>query len=309
MIKNNVVFCTTLLLIFCNTSAVSSNVSTMATPKWVGFYAGANAGGVWSASTKTSILSSFVPGSQNASYPNGATYTGIQSATGATGTTATNNTAFIGGGHIGYNLQFSGHLLGGLETDLQAMTSGFDSGISSNTVPLIGTYDGGAYAFLPDESYTTTLNSNKRTNYLGTFRGRLGSLITPSLLFIGTGGLAYGKVSSTATIMQTNNERSLVDPAFAQFTLDPETVTSGRYAKNIRLGWTVGVGGEWMFLPHWSAKIEYLYYDLGRVNYTMNPTITRIPANPSPVAVVASQVMTHFNGNIMHVGISYHGFS
>ena len=32
-----------------------------------------------------------------------------------------------------------------------------------------------------------------------------------------------------------------------------------------RVGWTVGGGLEWMFLPNWSAKVEYLYYDLGRV--------------------------------------------
>ncbi|HHF7344426.1 TPA: outer membrane protein [Legionella feeleii] len=309
MIKNTTVLCVTLLLVFCNTSAVSSEVSTMAAPKWAGFYAGANAGGVWSANTKTSILSSFVPGSQNPSYPDGATYTGIQSASGATGTISTRNAGFIGGGQIGYNLQFTDHLFAGLETDLQAMTSGDDSGKTSNTAPLVGIYDGGAYSFLPGEAYATTLNSNKHTNYLGTFRGRLGGLITPSLLVMGTGGLAYGGVSSKATITQTNNERSLVDPALAQFTLEPQTITSGRYSKNIRLGWTVGAGGEWMFLPDWSAKVEYLYYDLGRVNYTMSPTVTRIPANPSPVAVVSSQVTTHFNGNIVHLGISYHGFS
>ncbi len=31
---------------------------------------------------------------------------------------------------------------------------------------------------------------------------------------------------------------------------------------NTRTGWTAGGGVEWMFAPHWSAKLEYLYFDL-----------------------------------------------
>jgi outer membrane immunogenic protein len=31
----------------------------------------------------------------------------------------------------------------------------------------------------------------------------------------------------------------------------------------VRTGWTAGGGFEWMFIPKWSAKIEYLYSDLG----------------------------------------------
>ena len=36
-----------------------------------------------------------------------------------------------------------------------------------------------------------------------------------------------------------------------------------------RWGWTAGGGLEWGFAPNWSAKIEYLFVDLGnKVNYT-----------------------------------------
>jgi outer membrane immunogenic protein len=35
-----------------------------------------------------------------------------------------------------------------------------------------------------------------------------------------------------------------------------------------RNGWTVGGGIEVAFAPGWSAKLEYLYVDLGRVNRT-----------------------------------------
>ena len=32
-------------------------------------------------------------------------------------------------------------------------------------------------------------------------------------------------------------------------------------------GWTIGGGGEYMFLPRWSAKAEYMYSDFASVNY------------------------------------------
>lgn len=275
--------------------------------KWEGFYAGLNAGGIWSANS-ISILSSFIPGSQNASYPNGATYTGMQSASGATGNILTGDAGFIGGGQIGYNWQFTDYLVGGLEADFQGIESRHNERETLNTVPLIGNYDGGSYSFAPGEFYTTVLNSSKLTNYLGTVRGRMGGLATPTLLLMGTGGLAYGHVSSRSTITQTNNERNLFAPILAPFTLDPKTVTSGRYS-NTRLGWAAGADVEWMFIPNWSAKIGYLHYDLGRISYTVSPTVTRIPMNAYPVAVVASQATTHFSGNIIRVGISYHGFS
>lgn len=29
------------------------------------------------------------------------------------------------------------------------------------------------------------------------------------------------------------------------------------------MGWTAGGGAEWAFSPNWSAKLEYLYSDIG----------------------------------------------
>jgi outer membrane immunogenic protein len=41
----------------------------------------------------------------------------------------------------------------------------------------------------------------------------------------------------------------------------------GRFSY-LRTGWTAGGGLEWLFLPSWSFKVEYLYYDLGSANYS-----------------------------------------
>jgi outer membrane immunogenic protein len=34
-------------------------------------------------------------------------------------------------------------------------------------------------------------------------------------------------------------------------------------------GWTIGLGGEVALGPNWSARLEYLYVDLGTVNNTI----------------------------------------
>lgn len=39
------------------------------------------------------------------------------------------------------------------------------------------------------------------------------------------------------------------------------------FANEGRDGYTIGGGIEHMFAPNWSAKVEYQYYDLGRVNF------------------------------------------
>jgi len=35
------------------------------------------------------------------------------------------------------------------------------------------------------------------------------------------------------------------------------------------VGWTAGLGLEYGFTPNWSAKVEYLYMDLGSSTYTI----------------------------------------
>ncbi|WP_457795944.1 outer membrane protein [Methylocystis sp. S23] len=83
-----------------------------------------------------------------------------------------------------------------------------------------------------------------RINWFGTVRGRLGVTFPgwSSVLLYGTGGFAYGEV-------QRNfwwNQNSAV-----------------------QTGWTAGGGAEWMFMPNWSAKVEYLYTDISGANQNL----------------------------------------
>jgi outer membrane immunogenic protein len=45
--------------------------------------------------------------------------------------------------------------------------------------------------------------------------------------------------------------------------------TFGLSESHTNAGWTAGVGAEFGFAQNWSAKIEYLYVDLARDNFTI----------------------------------------
>ena len=95
-----------------------------------------------------------------------------------------------------------------------------------------------------------TTSASRDLDFLGTFRGRIG--ITPfdrMLLFV-TGGLAYGGVHTNASVVAN---------------AAPGLAWNGS-TDDIRLGWTLGGGGEYAFTNNISFKIEGLYYDLGRTN-------------------------------------------
>jgi len=77
--------------------------------------------------------------------------------------------------------------------------------------------------------------------WFGTLRGRAGFAINNILLY-GTAGLAYGDLK-------------------AEF--------GGLDESKTLVGWTGGLGMEVGFAPAWSAKVEYLYMDLGSRAYTL----------------------------------------
>ena len=153
--------------------------------------------------------------------------------------------AFIGGGQIGYNYDFKNQIVAGLEADIDGLTQS-NSNASVNSVALVD---------FP-ENYTSTFSATKHVDYLGTVRGRLGYLFNPTLLLFGTGGFAYGGVSFNPSF--TANE-SLGAATY------PPVIVHNKIGQT-RTGWTAGAGGEWMFRPNLTAKLEYTYYDLGTAN-------------------------------------------
>lgn len=89
----------------------------------------------------------------------------------------------------------------------------------------------------------STVDYTSRLRWFGTVRGRVGWAYDRFLPYV-TAGWAYGRaqIDGTATTgIVTRNFKN------------EETLS----------GWTVGAGVEWVFYGNWSAKIEYLYINLG----------------------------------------------
>jgi outer membrane immunogenic protein len=245
-------------------------------PVWTGLYVGINAGGTWNSSN--SVETTAVP---VFAAPTFGTELALSSAL-ATGSAPVNNSGFIGGGQVGYNFQFYNSWVVGIEADIQGIAS------SNATDSFSGS---GVPVGFPTETITSTVTSEKRINYLGTVRGRLGFLITPTILIYGDGGLAYGGIDAATGIGQTN----LPFGGFGSF----------GNINNSRVGWTAGGGFEWLFMPNWSLKVEYLYYDLGSVTYGLSP-LTLTNAVGATLYSSAPFSSTRFNGNIVRAGLNYH---
>jgi outer membrane immunogenic protein len=75
--------------------------------------------------------------------------------------------------------------------------------------------------------------------WFGTVRGRVGYAMN-NVLAYGTGGFAYGGV---------------------------ELSSGGVSQSKTHFGWTLGVGAEVGLTPNWTAKVEYLYFDLTNQTY------------------------------------------
>ncbi len=162
----------------------------------------------------------------------------------------------VGGGEAGYNWQ-TGPWVVGLETNFEG------SGLSgARTAPCPPSLCG---ALAP--SYAQKLP------WFGTLRPRIGYALG-NWLFYATGGGALGQVDTKATA------------AVGSF-----VATDNR--SQTRGGWTIGGGVEVGFAPGWSAKIEYLYVDLGSrtTTYLLDPPISNA---------------SRFNANVITAGVNYH---
>jgi outer membrane immunogenic protein len=110
----------------------------------------------------------------------------------------------------------------------------------------------------------------------GTDRVRAGVDVNGWLLF-GTAGVGYGQVNAGQTPCSL-------------------TIFGGNSCNEVgRTGWVGGGGVEKMFAPHWSAKIEYLYFNFGnKTGYV--PTLI---GGGNFVNVLE-------RGDIVRAGINYH---
>jgi outer membrane immunogenic protein len=175
---------------------------------WSGWYAGLNAGGVWGKSD---------PGASVLNGPDGYFNNGNVPAVNAVGQNQSRlkPSGATVGGQVGYNWQFS-NVVAGFETDVQYFRQ---SARTSST---------GIYPFnAPD---TFTFSSSVSTDWLWTFRPRIGFLLLPSFLLYATGGVAVSEMKANFAFDDTSDAHE-----------------SGAFSKT-KAGWVVGAGGEYALL-------------------------------------------------------------
>jgi outer membrane immunogenic protein len=159
---------------------------------------------------------------------------------------------FTGGAVAGYNWQIGGWLLG-IEGDVSYLG-------------LNGTQDMTA----ANSSFVTEHDSFE-TTWLSTVRGRVG-YAWDRWLFYMSGGVAVGdhKYDGIIQVFGIANPSGDV----------------------IKIGWSAGIGTEWMFAPGWTTKIEYLRADLGSETFNVN-TFPRV------------SVTGHLTEDVVRLGLNY----
>ena len=229
---------------------------------WSGFYAGFNAGYGFDASNnsgptvvnlpaasglfRNAANTAFVPG--QVAFSNGSS-----------------NDGFVGGGQIGYNVQFTpgSGLVVGIEADAQYVDFGRNRNrFAFATLPAGGFVTPGTLVFNP--------NGQASLDFFGTVRGRIGYAFD-RVLFYGTGGFAYG----------AGGGRQFGLPNSSQ--------------DDFRTGWTAGGGVEYAlptdsFLNFFRSsavtlKVEGLYVNLEN-NNRLNGAFAVLP-----------------NGNVLNTGL------
>src|SRR5260370_1378629 len=178
----------------------------------------------------------------------------------------------------GYNWLAGGALLAGVEGDLnssgqRAKFNAVCPGDVCNPA-LIGVVD--------DPSVIAQFEQGQKLEWFATLRGRLGVVATPDAIAYVTGGLAVGEVMTAGTVSGFDGNGKAVN-----------TIVSSH---NTKAGLAVGGGIEGRLAGNWTAKIEYLYLDLG--------TVTVIPA-PALNSTTAVAFNSRITDNILRVGVNY----
>jgi outer membrane immunogenic protein len=221
---------------------VKAPLAPIASADWTGFYIGLNTGG--SVGTGSA--------SQDAVFSS--------TALGTNGLLSSSNRyspyGGVVGGQLGYNKQISNWVVG-VEADWQwtSQKAGSNACAPPATIAFFGAgADGFGYCLAADQ---------KLTNF-GTARARGGILTNENLLWYLTGGLAWGTVKENLTFAGSAN------PTIFTGALQPGPFLGGSVGfSTTKVGWTLGAGVETKLGGGWSAKLEYLFVDLGSVTDTM----------------------------------------
>jgi outer membrane immunogenic protein len=165
---------------------------------------------------------------------------------------------YLAGGQAGYNVQM-GRAVVGVEVDY-----GFSNAHGGKSCP-------NAFFFTCEADL----------DRMGSLTARLG-YTWGRALFYAKGGWAFGNVGLAEHLNPGQNLGGALANVFSQ----------SRWQN----GWTAGGGMEFALTNHWSAKAEYMHYDLGKERYLVDDSL----------AGAGGLVDSGARGDIVRVGVNLH---
>jgi outer membrane immunogenic protein len=172
---------------------------------------------------------------------------------------------FVGGGQVGCNYQFASNWVVGAEGKA-AWSSLANSHAGSVRFPALG-------------NLVVPSQFGLKNDVLASATARIGYVYAERWLVYARGGAAWTREKI---------DDAFIGPVVGVLTDPGATVT--------RTGWTAGAGVEWAFAQHWSANVEYNYYDFG----TKGPILLTSPANSVTVANLKDTI------HATTIGLNYH---
>jgi outer membrane immunogenic protein len=252
---------------------------------WTGFYAGLNAGGGIGVSSTA----------QSTTFTSTALGTNGLLASGASSLAMT---GWVLGGQAGFNWQVAPSIVLGIEGDWQWTSQRGSTVNSTPAATSVGFFGAGANGFGYD------LATQHKLTQIATARARGGVVVQNALWYV-TGGAAWGTIKDSYAFTGTANP--LIFPPALQ--PGPFLNSAAGFSAS-KWGWTLGAGVETRLGGGWSAKLEYLYVDLGyitdRFPIAINPAFGPAFSNGGSANATSTY---HVTDNIIRAGVNYRFFN
>jgi outer membrane immunogenic protein len=237
--------------------------SGAAAQDWSGFYVGANVGYGWGGSDAVVDVRDRWDTAEALALRQGVE---------ALWSTDLSPSGIVYGGQFGYNHQFGGGWVIGLEGDYSKLETD-----DSRLLPLTATPFGPSPTYAPGNSVDG--------QHLVAAKAKLG-FATPGWLFYATGGWAMARVEGTAEVTSNGG--------YSKFGSDSEWLS----------GWVYGAGIETKLAPNWSVRVEYLRGDFTDFEYQ---TVFRPGSTFTAGPPFYNEVITQdFDLNLVRAAINFH---
>jgi outer membrane immunogenic protein len=214
-------------------------------PLWAGWYFGGHGG--WGKGDPEAII-------DFGSAPLGGAYTFPAGTAPSPIKLTTEPDGGFGGIQLGYNFQ-NGAFVYGWEADFS-----FGDLKDSKSASI------SAFVSDPDNGlFEGAAGLATKLDYFGTLRGRFG-FAANTVLFYATGGLAVGHIKNTVTSSGATYSTGGGTPVL----VTGSAFNTSASLDDWRFGYAVGGGIDWMILPNWIVRGEYLFLDFDGKSY-LNP--------------------------------------